>query len=108
MAKEWIFGCKLKFFINLGLWIFVKFNGTPFVMYFIEIHNKREIMLILQFTWNWIIFYDQKCFKPIFSGTHFDWVIITKLQFHENMWKHQKISEISMKKVIIIFFTMEE
>ena len=46
--------------------------------------------------------------QALFSGTHFDWVTIIKLQFHENMQKQQKISGISMKKVIIIFFTMEK
>ena len=42
MAKKWLFGCKLKIFINLGLWIFIKFNGTPFIMYFIENNNKKN------------------------------------------------------------------
>ena len=28
--------------------------------------------------------------QTLFSGTHFVWITITKLQFHENMWKQQK------------------
>ena len=46
--------------------------------------------------------------QTLFSGTHFVWITITKLQFHENMWKQQKISEISIKKVIDIFYTIEK
>ena len=45
--------------------------------------------------------------QTLFSGTHFDWITITKLQFYENMWKQQTICGISMKKLLIhIFFTI--
>ena len=52
-----------------------KINGTPFIMYFIEIHNKRKITLIVLFSWNWIISYNQKCFKHFFLE-----LILTELQ----------------------------
>ena len=64
---KWHFGHKLRIFINLGLTIFVIFNGIPFLRCFIEIQGIRKIMLILLFSWNWVISYNEKCFKHYFS-----------------------------------------
>ena len=64
---KWHFGNKLRIFINLGLTIFVIFNGIPFLRCFIEIQGIRKIMLILLFSWNWVISYNEKCFKHYFS-----------------------------------------
>ena len=65
--KKWHFGCILRIFINLCLWIFVIYIDIPFLTCFIEIQGILKIKRIWLFSWNRVISYGEKCFKHCFS-----------------------------------------